>query len=484
MERLRPDRASGMIRKKEDRLAVLEADEARLPALTAQLGECRSKEEELTRELSRIRSMKQQYALSVPQLPEETDSRSRLASVRKNLASARENLAAAEDRLSSLKAARRGIMARGQRERDKYLQVKKELDQELETCARIQRNRCFMLRAGAAAGVLAAVLLLALCFSGVLPKTLLFLPVLFLAAAGWALHCSSRLAAGSAGSSDAGFGFPFPESEGLLRLREEKDLYSNSLRALTGKLHRTDDRIREQQLLREKLRNRIRKLEATASADINSAPADTNSASADMNQAEGRVIPSEIARTLSDFDVREEECRSGLQDIRQQSEELDQMIRECRSSQDSIPALRSEISALREQYDTCVKTLSYLEEARNLFTSRYMNPFLRSFRRYYGMLTGESAESVQTDADLGIMILDRGLPRDPSLLSEGTRDMISLCRRMAMIDAMYPGEKPFLVLDDPFSNLDDERLKGGMRFLHTASLEYQILYLTCHGSRL
>ena len=484
MERLRPDRASGMIRKKEDRLAVLEADEARLPAMTAQLGECRSKEEELTRELSRIRSMKQQYALSVPQLPDETASWSRLAAVRKNLASARENLAAAEDRLSSLKAARCGIMARGQRERDKYLQVKKELDQELETCARIQRNRCFMLRAGAAAGVLAAVLLLALCFSGVLPKTLLFLPVLFLAAAGWALHCSSRLAAGSAGSSDAGFGFPFPESEGLLRLREEKELYSNSLRALTGKLHRTDDRIREQQLLREKLRNRIRKLTASASADINSAQAGTNSASADINPAEGRVIPSEIARTLSDFDVREEECRSGLQDIRQQSEDMDQMIRECRSSQDSIPALRSEISALREQYDTCVKTLSYLEEARNLFTSRYMNPFLRSFRRYYGMLTGESAESVQTDADLGIMILDQGLPRDPSLLSEGTRDMISLCRRMAMIDAMYPGEKPFLVLDDPFSNLDDERLKGGMRFLHTASLEYQILYLTCHGSRL
>ena len=484
MDHLRPDRASGLIRKKEDRLTVLEADEARLPALTAQLGECRSKEEELTRELGRIRSMKQQYALSVPQLPEETSSRNRLAAVRKSLASARENLAAAEDRLSSLKAARRGIMARGQRERDKYLQVKKELDQELETCARIQRNRCFMLRAGAAAGVLAAVLLLALCFSGVLPKTLLFLPVLFLAAAGWALHCSSRLAAGSAHSSDAGSGFPFPESEELLRLGEEKELFGNSLRALTGKLHRTDDRIREQQLLCEKLRSRIRKLEASASPDIKSAPAGTNSASDDMNPAEGGVIPSAVARTLSDFDVREEECRSGLQDIRQQSEELDQMIRECRSSQDSIPALRSEISALREQYDTCVKTLSYLEEARNLFTSRYMNPFLRSFRRYYGMLTGESAESVQTDADLGIMILDQGLPRDPSLLSEGTRDMISLCRRMAMIDAMYPGEKPFLVLDDPFSNLDDERLKGGMRFLHTASLEYQILYLTCHASRL
>ena len=195
-------------------------------------------------------------------------------------------------------------------------------------------------------------------------------------------------------------------------------------------------------------------------------------------------IPSDVAKTLSEFDAREEECRSQLQDVRGQSEELREMISDCRTSQESLPALKAEISTLLEQYETCAKTLSYLEKARNLFTSRYMNPFLRSFRRYYGLLTGESAESVQTDADLGITILDQGLPRDPSLMSEGTKDMISLCRRMAMIDAMYPGEKPFLVLDDPFSNLDDERIKGGMRFLHTASLEYQILYLTCHASRL
>jgi uncharacterized protein YhaN len=195
-------------------------------------------------------------------------------------------------------------------------------------------------------------------------------------------------------------------------------------------------------------------------------------------------IPPDVARTLSEVDAMEEECRSRLQDVRGQSEELREMISDCRTSQESLPALKAEISTLLEQYDTCAKTLSYLEKARNLFTSRYMNPFLRSFRHYYGLLTGESAESVQTDADLGITILDQGLPRDPSLMSEGTKDMISLCRRMAMIDAMYPGEKPFLVLDDPFSNLDDERIKGGMRFLHTASLEYQILYLTCHASRL
>ncbi len=506
-ERLRPDRSRGLIRKKEDRLTILEADQARLPALTAQLEECTSKEQNLTRELNQIRSEKQQYALSVPQNSEQaaaqkrmesspeslSAARSGLTSAEGGLSSARSGLISAESKLSSLKSARRRTIARGQKVREQYVQVKRDLRRELEASAILQKKRLGRIRAASAAGILLSVILFALCFAGVLPRPLLVLPVLLLAASGWALWYTGR----STGSDDDSV-FPAAESENILLLEEEKERYRASLRALQRKLARIEEQIRAQQILCERLRSKIQKLESAAYADGGAESAGMHSGSAGMhsdsavmtsvsagtNSAGGGAIPSAVARTLSDFDVREEKCRSQLQEIRQQSEELRGMIRDCRASQESIPSLQAEIRDLREQYNTCVKTLSYLEEARNLFTSRYMNPFLRSFRRYYGMLTGQSAESVQTDADLGIMILDQGLPRDPSLMSEGTRDMISLCRRMAMIDAMYPGEKPFLVLDDPFSNLDDERLKGGMRFLHTASLEYQILYLTCHGSRL
>ena len=506
-ERLRPDRSSGLIRKKEDRLTILEADQARLPALTAQLEECASKEQKLTRELNQIRSEKQQYALSVPQNSEQAAAQKRmesspeslsaaqsgLISAESGLSSARSGLISAESKLSSLKSARRRTIARGQKVREQYVQVKRDLRRELEASAILQKKRLGRIRAASAAGILLSVILFALCFAGVLPRPLLVLPVLLLAASGWALWYTGR----STGSDDDSV-FPAAESENILLLEEEKERYRASLRALQRKLARIEEQIRAQQILCERLRSKIQKLESAAYADGGAESAGMHSGSAGMhsdsavitsvsagtNSAGGGAIPSAVARTLSDFDVREEKCRSQLQEIRQQSEELRGMIRDCRASQESIPSLQAEIRDLREQYNTCVKTLSYLEEARNLFTSRYMNPFLRSFRRYYGMLTGQSAESVQTDADLGIMILDQGLPRDPSLMSEGTRDMISLCRRMAMIDAMYPGEKPFLVLDDPFSNLDDERLKGGMRFLHTASLEYQILYLTCHGSRL
>ena len=504
MERLRPDRANGLIRKKQDRLALLEADQARLPSLNAQLQQCIAQEQVLTEQLSRIRLQKQQYALSVPERPaqeaagseavaaeEVSAAEKRLAEARKRLAAEqnqlmtaeerlageRENLSAAEEKLSSLYATRQRILAQGREEQEQYRQIKEDLRQELEAVTRLQNKRRSMIRAFSAAGIPFAVIMLALCLLRVIPMPFLILPILSLAGSAWLLWY--------AGHSD----LPADDFEEIQRLRKEKKWYKSSIRTLSRKLRHIDERIQGKELLCEKLCNRLRTMEADVSAQKKSVQeAERNVNSSANGGSSPRTgsdsIPSEVARILSEFDIREEECRSRLQEVRGQSEELREMISDCRTSQESLPALKAEISTLLEQYDTCSKTLSYLEEARNLFTSRYMNPFLRSFRRYYGLLTGESAESVQTDADLGITILDQGLPRDPSLMSEGTKDMISLCRRMAMIDAMYPGEKPFLVLDDPFSNLDDERIKGGMRFLHTASLEYQILYLTCHASRL
>jgi len=61
--------------------------------------------------------------------------------------------------------------------------------------------------------------------------------------------------------------------------------------------------------------------------------------------------------------------------------------------------------------------------------------------------------------------------------------MVGLCRRMAMVDAMYGKEKPFLILDDPFVNLDESRLEGAKEFLNRLAETYQIIYFSCHESR-
>ena len=40
--------------------------------------------------------------------------------------------------------------------------------------------------------------------------------------------------------------------------------------------------------------------------------------------------------------------------------------------------------------------------------------------------------------------------------------------------------KPFVIFDDPFTNLDQEKTKGGLELLHKIAEEYQVIYYTCH----
>ena len=54
---------------------------------------------------------------------------------------------------------------------------------------------------------------------------------------------------------------------------------------------------------------------------------------------------------------------------------------------------------------------------------------------------------------------------------------------MAMIEVMYEDEKPFLLFDDPFVNLDGEKLQRALAFLQQISESYQVIYFTCHESR-
>jgi uncharacterized protein YhaN len=76
-----------------------------------------------------------------------------------------------------------------------------------------------------------------------------------------------------------------------------------------------------------------------------------------------------------------------------------------------------------------------------------------------------------------------GQMREVKWMSAGYQDLIGVCMRLALVDAMYQGEKPFLILDDPFVNLDEEKTAAGMTLLSNVAQEYQTIYFTCHSSR-
>ena len=73
--------------------------------------------------------------------------------------------------------------------------------------------------------------------------------------------------------------------------------------------------------------------------------------------------------------------------------------------------------------------------------------------------------------------------RELAYFSAGQTDLVMLCMRLALVDALFREENMFVILDDPFVNLDDTHTAQGCALLRNLAAKRQILYLTCHSSR-
>ena len=124
-----------------------------------------------------------------------------------------------------------------------------------------------------------------------------------------------------------------------------------------------------------------------------------------------------------------------------------------------------------------------LTKAKEQFTARYMDPIANGFSKYYQMLTGDTSNAWVIDANINLKMKEQGELRDTRWLSAGYQDLLGVCMRLALVDTMYKEEKPFLILDDPFVNLDAKKVEAGNQLLLDVAKEYQVIYFTCHESR-
>lgn len=176
---------------------------------------------------------------------------------------------------------------------------------------------------------------------------------------------------------------------------------------------------------------------------------------------------------------------------------LDETLRKLRQSQDklradaeSIPALNDEIVRINLELDSeerkCVladKTMELLGQAKDNLSNSYVGKVERGFDKYaYGLL-GDELGQVYLDTDLNLTMDEKGAARDITLFSPGIEDWIMLCMRLSLVDALFTKEKPFLILDDPFVNLDDDHTQSALKVLGRVAQEYQVVYLVCSSSR-
>ncbi len=157
---------------------------------------------------------------------------------------------------------------------------------------------------------------------------------------------------------------------------------------------------------------------------------------------------------------------------------------------EQIERLELKEKEYKEYAGLLADTAEYLQKARESFLAKYLKPLQNGLYKYLDLLDRSDGvldydtSCYEIDMDLNVVLNHEGRSRSAEYLSLGYQDMVSFCSRLALVDVLYSDEVPLLILDDPFMNLDESKIKEAINLLKTISKERQIIYFTCHDSRL
>ncbi len=144
--------------------------------------------------------------------------------------------------------------------------------------------------------------------------------------------------------------------------------------------------------------------------------------------------------------------------------------------------LTQKLLSHNENYKTLTATIDYLKKADEALKVKYRAPLQNSLNKYLTHIT-ESSLKAQIDIDLNVSVEEMDGVKSTDYYSKGYQNLFEICKRFALTDVLFKKEKPFIVLDDPFYNLDDKKIEQAIKLINSLSEEYQIIYFVCHQSR-
>ena len=142
------------------------------------------------------------------------------------------------------------------------------------------------------------------------------------------------------------------------------------------------------------------------------------------------------------------------------------------------------IATLENELDACAYAMALIEEIARDKHARIAPLLASRASEYIARITSNAYTDVRVDNDLRVSLAVARAPESrvqpEKSLSKGTVDQIYLALRLALVDALSAtGEPAPMLLDDPFANYDDGRLRVTLELMQEVAQRNQVLLFTC-----
>lgn len=184
------------------------------------------------------------------------------------------------------------------------------------------------------------------------------------------------------------------------------------------------------------------------------------------------------------LDLNRQEQATILATLRQHQDQLQAVSDSFDDWHGQIISLNDQLNKARKRHELLGVASDLLQQARDNLAARYTAKMNQAFKKYLGLLQGHDSTLYQVDINLDVKYFQAGQYHESERLSKGIQDLVQICLRLALVEAVFQEkEKPLLILDDPFVNLDALRLDKAKDLVKAIGDEYQLVYFTCHHSR-
>ena len=194
------------------------------------------------------------------------------------------------------------------------------------------------------------------------------------------------------------------------------------------------------------------------------------------------VLENEKIEAEEQFNICDREVailNNEIKNLNYNKERLEASIKENLSI---IENKREDTDEVGDKVKILQTTISYLEQAKNNLSVKFLNPISRNFKKYFDLIDNNK-NKLDFDVDLNIKLDVNSTFKEVEYMSAGYQDLIYFCKRLALIDLVFKREKPFIIFDDSFVNLDDDKIEKVNKLLNELSKDYQILNFTCSKFR-
>lgn len=206
---------------------------------------------------------------------------------------------------------------------------------------------------------------------------------------------------------------------------------------------------------------------------------------AENYRLKNNLITPPAGETVStdEISARFNECQKAVAIKRREISYSESVYETLEENKDRLAAAEEKLKEYKEKRAIIVYAEEFLKAADEKMQQKYVAPIKNSLIAYAAPLEKALGEKIIMDKNFKTYFESGGEIRDDKHLSSGQRCILSLCFRLSLIENVFAGEKPFLVMDDPFVNLDETHIAKVAEFIKEIAKNEQIIYLCCHRSR-